>query len=57
MTLAEILTNNGNTGGTGLDGLLGLSLGRNSTQLAAVREMGTENQGIAKRIPRGGEAW
>ena len=28
LALEEILTNNGNTGGTGLDGLLGLSLGK-----------------------------
>ena len=35
--LAEILLNNITTGGMGLDGLLGLALGINRAQLAAVR--------------------
>ena len=54
--LEAILLNNGNTGETEMGGLLGSSLGLNWTQLTAVRAMGTKNQGIAERIPRGGEA-
>ena len=40
MALVEILLNNGNTGGTGLDGLLGLTLGITWSQLVAVRTIG-----------------
>ena len=38
--LKSIMTNNGNTGGVRLDGLLSSSLGINRAQLVAVREMG-----------------
>ena len=38
--LEEILPNNGNTGGTIPNGILSVSLGMNSTQLAKVRAMG-----------------
>ena len=42
--LEEILINNGNTGGLGLEGLLVSALGLNPAQIAAVKEMGTKNQ-------------
>ena len=45
--LISILINNGNIGGTGLDGILGPSFGINMAQLSIVREMGIENQWIA----------
>ena len=45
--LISILINNGNIGGTGLDGILGPSFGINMAQLSIVRKMGIENQGIA----------
>ena len=54
--LVAILLNNGATGGTGVDGLLGSALGINMAQLAAVREMRIENHRSAKEIPREGEA-
>ena len=41
--LAAIPMNNGTTGGTGLDCLLGLALGLNKAQLLVVRETGIEN--------------
>ena len=56
--LAAIILNNGNTGGTGLDGLLGTDLFLNQTQLADVWAMGTkiskswrEAQGMERRGP------
>ena len=55
--LGEILLNNGNKGGAGLDGLLGSALGINLKQLVVVRVMVTENQGITDIIPRYRESW
>ena len=51
------MLNNNNTVGTGMDGLLGSSLGLNLEQLAAVREMVTEKRGSADRSAGGGKAW
>ena len=42
VALAEILMNNGNTGVSGLYGILGSDLGLNPAQLTAARAMGTE---------------
>ena len=44
--LAEILWNNGTTGGTDMDGLLGSSLGIKRDQFTSARVTKIENQGI-----------
>ena len=54
--LAEILMNNGTTGGMGLGDILGLTRSLNRLKLVAVRAMGISNQGSAYRIPMEGEA-
>ena len=41
----------------GIEGLLVLDLGINMAQLAAVREMRIENQGISDKFPRDEEVW
>ena len=41
--LAAIMMNNGTTGGTGIDGLLGSALGLNRAKLTEIRAMGLEN--------------
>ena len=48
---------NGNTGGAGMDSLFCSYIGLNPAQLLDLMVMGMENQGIARRILRYGEAW
>ena len=46
--LVEILLNNGNKGGTGMDRLIGLDLGLKLAKLASVRGMGNEKRNRAE---------